>query len=36
LNILLNLDKTANEIVDADVGDDNDEPTPIRSTQERG
>jgi hypothetical protein len=36
LNILLNLDKTENEIVDADVGDEDDEPMPIRSTQERG
>ena len=35
LNILLNLDKTDNEIVDADVGDENDEPTPTRSRCER-
>ena len=35
LNILLNLDKTENEIVDADVGDEDDEPTPTRNRAER-
>ena len=35
LNILLNLDKKDNEIVDSDVGDDDDEPTPTRNREER-
>lgn len=35
LNILLNLDKSDNEIVDADISDDNGEPTPTRSNHER-
>ena len=35
LNILLNLDKKDNEIVDSDVGDDDDEPVSLRSRNER-